>query len=220
MPSSSARARTPAEAASAPVRLPVRPSDAAILERILEDRGTGAAWLFDRYAKDVNRLLWRLLGADTKHDDVVQEVFQHILEKVHTVQDPNALKGWIVSVTIYRARYHIRRRRIRRRLWPLFNAEPRPVHQGPADHEGAQLLRRTQELIDRLPVDEQIVFVLRFIEEKPMADVAAACGVSLATAKRRLRAANKRFSRMVARDPDLALRLARGRGFSHEEDKR
>jgi RNA polymerase sigma-70 factor (ECF subfamily) len=50
-------------------------------------------------------------------------------------------------------------------------------------------LRRTYERLERLPVEQRVAIVLRRIEGLALDEVAAAMGVSLATAKRRIAAA-------------------------------
>src|SRR5687767_3895277 len=56
--------------------------------------------LFDRCEAQVNRLVWRVLGADEEHDDLVQQVFVALLAGLRRVRDPAALHGWVAAVTI------------------------------------------------------------------------------------------------------------------------
>jgi RNA polymerase sigma-70 factor (ECF subfamily) len=170
------------------------------------DPRTGEA-LFDRFEVRVNRIVWRVLGADEAHDDLVQQVFVALLKGLRQVREPDALAGWVAVVTINTVRSEIRRRRLRR-LW--FRSEPAALDLAEAPeppHEARELLRRTYAVLERLPADERIAFGLRFIDEMPLTEVAAACGCSLATIKRRLQAAQARFRRLAARDPALAERL-------------
>lgn len=170
---------------------------------------TGAA-LFDRYQATVNRLVWRVLGADDAHDDLVHQVFVALLAGIRRVRDHAALDGWVVVVTINTVRSEIRRRRIRR-LWLRSEPEAIDLAEAPApSHEARELLRRTYAVLANLPADERIAFTLRFIDEQPLTAVAAACGCSLATIKRRLGSARARFRRLADRDPALAEQLRRG----------
>ena len=59
-------------------------------------------------------------------------------------------------------------------------------------------------MLDKLPADERIAFALRFINEMELVEVADACQVSLATAKRRLARARKKFTTMALTYPELA----------------
>ena len=64
------------------------------------------------------------------------------------------------------------------------------------DNENFQALLDAFSLLPMLQgmsTDDRLVFSLRFIEGLEMADVAVACDVSLSTAKRRLKDAEKHF---------------------------
>lgn len=170
------------------------------------DPRTGEA-LFDRCEAQVNRIVWRVLGADEAHDDVVQQVFVALLKGLAGVRDPEAAAGWVAAVTVNTVRSELRRRRLRR-LWMSAASEAVELAEAPAaPHEARELLRRTYAVLAKLPADERIAFGLRFIDEMPLVEVAEACGCSLATIKRRLQAARQRFRRLAERDPMLAERL-------------
>ena len=176
-------------------------SDIALLTA-LKARDPGAtAELFDRYGRHVRRVLARVMGSDPELTDLVQEVFLRALGKVHTVRDGNKLKGWLSSVAVFTARGTIRSRQ--RFRWLGF----RPPEQLPdpgsvnADPVILEALRRMYAVLNKLPVDERIAFALRNIDQMELTEVAKACGVSLATIKRRLNKAEHRFVRL-AQDED------------------
>ena len=85
-------------------------------------RGQPAAWnhLVDRFRPTVKRVVASVLGADSELGDVIQEVFMHVVEHIHQLRDPPALRSWITTVAIFTARGHIRSRRRNRRI--LFGA--------------------------------------------------------------------------------------------------
>ena len=55
-----------------------------------------------------------------------------------------------------------------------------------------------------MPAAERMVFLLHVLEDKTLREISELCGHSLATAKRRLRRATRRFERLVEREPELA----------------
>jgi RNA polymerase sigma-70 factor (ECF subfamily) len=83
------------------------------------------------------------------------------------------------------------------------------VHPDPI---GRAALERFYTVLDRLDVRDRTAFALRYIEGMAMNDVAAALGVSLATAKRSLAHAQRRVLLHVERDPLLADYLAMALG--------
>lgn len=182
--------------------------DEELLER-LQRRDVGApVALYDHFAQDVNRMVWRQLGADSEHDDVVQQVFVAVLDGIDSVRDPKALRAWVLAVAVRTSCGEIRRRRLRR----LFSSSaPAPeVAVAAADHEARDLLRRVYAILDRLAVAERAMFILRFVDDRPLAEIAQLCDCSLATVKRRIERARRKFTRRAEREPELARRMQQG----------
>ena len=59
------------------------------------------------------------------------------------------------------------------------------------------------EILDRMPIKERVAFALRFIDGMTLPDAAEACETSLATLKRRLSRAERRFVEAARRRPNL-----------------
>jgi RNA polymerase sigma-70 factor (ECF subfamily) len=172
-------------------------ADADLVHALRRGDASAAEALFDRYAPYVERLLARALGADSELADVLQEVFVRAYRAIHTLKDAAALKGWLTTLTLFTARAHIRART--RRSWLRFVdwhqlPELPPV---PEDPQARDTLIHLHQILDRIPADQRIAFVLRFVEGMELTEVASACGVSLATVKRRLDRAQARFERLA-----------------------
>jgi RNA polymerase sigma-70 factor (ECF subfamily) len=152
------------------------------------DRGVTFDALFRRYARYVAAIAVRLLGRDDHEvDDVVQDVFWLASRRMHRLQDIDGARGWLVTATT-----RLVRRRLRRRRWrALFRAhEPlRDVPAPGATPEQRALLARLYRVLEQLPIEARLAWVLRHLEGERLEDVARACGCSLATAKRRIAAA-------------------------------
>jgi RNA polymerase sigma-70 factor (ECF subfamily) len=185
--------------------------DASIIDALRRGTGAGAAALYDRYAALLSRTVRRLMGADSEHDDMVQQVFVAALASAHRVRDPQALRGWLVTVAVNTVRSELRRRRYRRWIAPTADVhELTPEHYD--DPEARELLARVYAILEKLGIDERIAFTLRYINGSSLEDVAAACGCSLATAKRRLKAAELRVQKLAAKEPALAVYMSRAFG--------
>jgi RNA polymerase sigma-70 factor (ECF subfamily) len=146
--------------------------------------------LFARYGRYVARLAARMLGAgDSEVDDVVQEVFWLASRRLPRIVDMIQARGWLATVTVRLVRRRLRRRRFRR----LFHANPRRAEAPAPGATGEQraLLARLYEVLEELPTEQRLAWSLRYLEGEPLDGVAAACGCSLATAKRRVSAAKK-----------------------------
>jgi RNA polymerase sigma-70 factor (ECF subfamily) len=194
------------------------PTVAELLELMREEPSRGAPLFYDRFQRDVNRLVWRLLGADPEHDDLVQQVFLIAFRRIDQVRDAEKLLGWVRSIAVSVVYDEIRKRRVRRLF--LRDAVENEVHPSLVhDVEVRDFVLRAKRILDRMPAAERVVFLLHVLEGKGMLEIAELCGHSIATAKRRMSRANGRFAKLVARDPDLARLLggARATGGSPGE---
>lgn len=182
------------------------------------DPAAAARAVYSRFSEDVNRLVWRVLGADSEHDDVVHQVFVHIIAGLPKVREPETLPAWMASVCVKTVRSEIRRRRVRR-FFHIGSSDIGNVAAPVEDHEARNLLEKVYAVLDVMPADERIAFTLRYIDERPLLEVAEVCECSLATIKRRISRAEKRFARLASRDAAMSERLLRGRGSDVENDR-
>ncbi|HEX7452368.1 MAG TPA: sigma-70 family RNA polymerase sigma factor [Polyangiaceae bacterium] len=144
--------------------------------------------LFSRYSRYVAGLASRLLGSgDADLDDVVQDVFWLASRRIAKIPDLIQARGWLATVTTR----VVKRKLLRRRFRALFHASPSSgeVPARGATAEEHAVLARLYEVLEALPTDQRLAWSLRHLEGEPLDAVAAACGCSLATAKRRVAAA-------------------------------
>lgn len=199
---------TQTPAASVP---PVPPAqdDYALIAGIRRGDPAAATALFEQYRALVERTLVRILGFDSELPDAVQDTFIRALGSTRLLRDPQALPSWLIRIAVCTAADLIRRRR--RRRWLQFFAEPQDlidrgsqlVFEGEPDLEARQALQAAHAILDSLPTDERIAFSLRRLDGMELKDVARACGCSLATIKRRLARAEKRFLARAERQAAL-----------------
>jgi RNA polymerase sigma-70 factor, ECF subfamily len=184
--------------------------DAALVSGLYAGQPVAIAAFYDRYAPLVLRLLGRILGAERELADLHHDVFVRALGSLKDLRDPGALKPWLCSLTVNTARSAIQRRT--RRRWLSFLApEDLPEPEAPTSSgEVNEALRSTYAVLGELPPDERIAFALRFIDGMELTEVAEACGVSLATIKRRLARAEDRFTSIAREHPVLKEWLERG----------
>lgn len=179
-------------------------TDDTRLVAALKTREPGAVEaLLRRYGSHLRRVLTRVLGSDdTETPDVLQEVAVIAWQSIGRLSDPQALKAWLTQIAVFTARGLIRRRH--RQRWLSF-FEELPERSVPwASPEMQEAARAVYRIFDRMPVDERIPFALRMLEGLELEATAEACGMSLATVRRRLVRAERRFHKM-ARQCDALL---------------
>jgi RNA polymerase sigma-70 factor, ECF subfamily len=188
-------------------RLSAPLSDAAIVAGIVDGKESAAAALWSRYGKLVYRLAERSLGCPHEAEDLTQDVFVCLLNKVGGLRDATSLRSFVVSVTIRTLKWQLRRKR-RRQWWVNLTRTgglPDLAVQG-GDVE--QVLGRFYRLLDRLKPDDRVIFVLRRVDGMQLQEVAQATGHSLATVKRRLVKADAQLSQWMEHEPLLVIYLA------------
>ena len=155
---------------------------------------------FRQYSGYVATIAWRILGRDDELDDVVQDVFLDAVRGLRRLREPAATKGWLATVTVRVAMRRLRRRKLARFLgldeaWR--GDEPRAPGASP---EQQALLASVYRALDDLPVSERVAWTLRTLEGRELGEVAALCGCSLATVKRRVAAARQALERRFEHD--------------------
>jgi len=159
------------------------------------------AWA--RFSPLVRRVLSRSLGPRYEVEDIVQNVFLCLFERVHTLRDPVALKAFVIAITLRTMRYEVRRARVRRWVGLSPSAELADLQVVHADNSARHALIHFYRALDRLSERDRAAFVLRFIEELEVGEIAAALNVSIPTARRCFTRAWQRVTFFARRDPFL-----------------
>ena len=174
------------------------PSDAALVVAAREGEAWAREALFRRHARLANGLAFRLLGRDQEVDDVVQDAYVTVLDRLHRLEDPQAFSSFLASVIVHRVRRVLRRRRLARRLGlvpPAVPIDPTGFIASTAPPDAVAELRSVYAIVDDLPTDERLALLLRRVEGLPLDEVAELCGCSLATVKRRIDKAEEKLTR-------------------------
>jgi RNA polymerase sigma-70 factor (ECF subfamily) len=198
---------------------PLSAADDATLAVALIEKNTAAprvAWT--RFSPLVRRILRRSLGPQHDVEDIVQDVFLCLFERVHTLRDPVALKAFVIAITVRTARYEIRRARVRRWVGLSRTAELPDLRVVNADTSSQHALIHFYRTLNRINERDRTAFILRFIEGMEAAEVAAALDVSVPTARRCFTRAWDRVTFYAQRDPFLVDYLGKLEATSSEEE--
>jgi RNA polymerase sigma-70 factor (ECF subfamily) len=178
-------------------------ADAAILAAAAGgERERAAALLFDRHGEVMRRVLHRILGPSDEVQDARQEALLRTLDRLDRVETAAELRPFACGVAAFVAREHLRKRA--RRRWLRFSAPEDVPEPEPERSEAKDAMRAVYRVLDQLDADDRVAFCLRVIDGMELEEVAGACGVSLATAKRRIAHARDRFLLHARRQPELS----------------
>ena len=188
--------------------------DDALIHALRAGHPGAAAVFYDQHAAHVHRTLQSALGADADVPDLLQEVFIRAIDRIGELEDLGRVRSWLASIAVFTARAHIRRR-ARCKWLSLFSPDrARSRQQEPPSADARFALRETYSLLNDMPLNERMAFVLRIIEGMTLPDAAVACRVSLATFKRRLSRAEKQFLQAARKRPTLVHWLEEGTRWS------
>jgi RNA polymerase sigma-70 factor, ECF subfamily len=173
--------------------------DEAELVAVARAGGTAAqAELFRRHAPRILALLERLLASTADAEDALQDTFVTAFRDLAQLREAEAFGAWLRAIAVRQAHRRFRQRR----FWAAFGldrsltdarlADLADPAAGPEVHAE---LARLDEVLARLPARNRVAWMLRYVEGCELGEVAASCGCSLATAKRRIAAAQSRVSR-------------------------
>jgi RNA polymerase sigma-70 factor (ECF subfamily) len=160
--------------------------------------------LFDRYGVAIHRVLLRIVGDDPEGRDLLHDTFLRALDHIGELRDPRALKSWLNRMAVFTAQEWIRARRRRGHSGSADSTSELSVSPVP---EAREAVRAFYAIMDRFPADERAAFILRFVEEMELTEVAGACDVSVSTARRRIRRAERRFLKLLPQFPALNERI-------------
>lgn len=141
--------------------------------------------VFRAYSPYVARVAQRLLGDPSQVDDVIQEVFLAAMRGLEKVRSPEAVKSWLGTVTVRTARRRLRRSRLRAFVG-LDRVPARLLIGDEVSPEVRAHLTAVYRVLDRLPTDDRIAWILRHVEGHNLEEVGALVGCSRATAHRRV----------------------------------
>jgi RNA polymerase sigma-70 factor (ECF subfamily) len=176
---------------------------------VVEGLRAGDAWaseaLWEQYSDRVSRFFARSLGRSTEDvEDLTQEVFLRILTRPGTIRDPSALREFVMAVALRVLKNMFRYRWIRRVVRLSDDGQLPDVPASPSSDETTrQALRRCYAILDDLSARERAAFVLRYLEEMTLEEVARCMEISRTSVKRLIRSGIGKVSERVAEDADL-----------------
>jgi RNA polymerase sigma-70 factor (ECF subfamily) len=178
-------------------RAPDEVQDEELVVRALRGETWAKEALFRRHVRAVTGTVIRLLRRKDDAEDIVQETFTIALTELARLRDPQAFEAWVLQIAV-RGIYRRLRKQKLLRLLGLDRGTDDATLAMLAQENATQELTAELALLDRvlmkLPADQRLAWMLRNVEGESLERVAEILKCSLATAKRRIRAAQERIS--------------------------
>ena len=177
-------------------------NDVELIRRILDDDETAFAELVDKYHKPVHALAWRKIGDFHTAEDITQDVFLNIYQRLHTLKDPKLFSGWVYVITTRLCATWIRKNRIKTQ--PLEETETTMLQKDAYSQYVAADRAKTanqaqrdvvKKLLAKLKESERTVMTLHYLGEMTVEEISRFLGVSAGTIKSRLQRARNRLQK-------------------------
>lgn len=190
--------------------------DAQLVERALAGDRSAEESIYKRHVGSLAGLVLRLVVDQAETEDIVQDTFAVAFQELPRLRRVSSLRAWLARIAVSQVHRRFRRRRLLRLLRLESGVDPAAALDRVAAPDAGPEVRSELASLGRslqaLPVAERIAWSLRYIEGATLEEVAATCACSLATAKRRIAAAEKHVrTRLGGFDWSTPLPLVRRR---------
>ena len=179
----------------------------ALLERIRNGDDSGFEQIVQQHTGNIIGLAWRLVGNREEAEDLAQEAFLRLHRSLPEFRGESRISTWLYRTTTRLAIDHLRRERLKRKLFFFRKDDDMP---DPADlakdtrndpgrellaQEAMQSLRKS---LGKLSSRQQVIFTLRHYEGLSLKEIAEHLDLEIGTVKAHLHRAVTQMRRDLA----------------------
>lgn len=184
--------------------------DLAALRALVENAQRGDRRAADRLVRQhdgwLRSVIYGVLGRPDLVDDVAQQVWSQVWERLHSLKEPDRLRSWLYSVARNAAidAGQARKRKAAVGLEQIGDVDRDSrtyrAHSSPASDESHALLMRC---VEALPAIYREPFVLRHLEDWSYAEIGALLDMPVETVETRLVRARRLLKEMLRERPAI-----------------
>ena len=189
--------------------------DVELIERILTGDENAFASLVRKYQQQIHTLVWRKIGDFQNAEDIVQETFLQVYQKLETLEDPTQFTRWVHQIANRLCIAWHRKNRIQTESLEetdISEIETEAYSRYIAtEHEkitGETQRDLVEKLLEKLKERDREVITLHYFEEMSSSEIGNFLGVSENTIKSRLHRAKqqlKKYQSMVQEALDITI---------------
>ena len=166
--------------------------DDALIEAALRGEGSAAARLYHRYVDRVHRICYRIVLNPSEVKDCVQEVWLKVFQHLDRFQPGKPFGPWLNSITVHTA-IDFYRKSSGSQSHAVSLQDPNGAPMAEDSPNGAQWLEESHNLdavlqaLQEISLTQRTVFILRFFEDLPPAEIAQMLHCSVNTIRTHIR---------------------------------
>ena len=177
-------------------------NDVELIHRILDGDETAFSTLIEKYQKQVHALAWRKIGDFHIAEEITQDTFLKVYQKLTTLRKPQRFAGWLYVITTRCCQAWLRKKQIQTESIEEIESEelePEAYSRYIAEEKTKVTVeaqrRIVKKLLTTLPESERTVITLHYFAEMTCEEMSEFLGVSVNTIKSRLRRARNRLKK-------------------------
>ena len=177
-------------------------NDVERIRRILAGDENAFVSLVEKYQKQVHALAWRKIGDFHIAEEITQDTFLKVYQKLSTLKDPTQFSGWLYVIATNQCRAWLRKKRIE--TASLEDTDIALVEGGAysryvADEHAKVTVEAQREvvkkLLAKLKESERTVMTLHYFGDMTCEEISRFLGVSTSAIKLRLHRARQRLQK-------------------------
>ncbi len=180
----------------------MKSNDVELIHRILAGDETAFVDLVNKYQKQVHALAWRKIGDFHIAEEITQDTFLKVYQKLSTLKNPNQFSGWLYVIATRQCLSWLRKKRIETESledtdteWIDETAYSRYVAEEHAKATTEAQREVVKKLLAKLKESERTVMTLHYLGEMTVEEISRFLGVSTSAIKIRLHRARQRLKK-------------------------
>jgi RNA polymerase sigma-70 factor, ECF subfamily len=181
---------------------PQQPTDFELAQNSAAGDTAAFEEIYHRHFRRVYALCLRMMGNPTEAEDMTQEVFLQLFNKIGMFRGDSAFTTWLHRMTVNQVLMHFRKRSTRSEKITDEGETPVQIVQGTANPNKMPVVDRIalERALQQLPTGYRTVFVLHDIEGYEHYEVADMLGIAEGTSKSQLHKARLKLRQLIKQE--------------------
>jgi RNA polymerase sigma-70 factor (ECF subfamily) len=176
-----------------------QPPDFELAKKAAAGDGKAFEELYRRHYRRVYALTLRMMGNPTEAEDMTQEVFLQLFNKIGMFRGESAFTTWLHRMTVNQVLMHFRKKSTRSELLTDEGETPVQIVKGTENPSTAPVIDRIglENALKQLPNGYRTVFVLHDVEGYEHYEIAEMLGIAEGTSKSQLHKARLKLRQLI-----------------------
>lgn len=174
-----------------------------LVEKARDGNRTAFDQLIDRYQGDIYRMIYYRIRRQMDAEDLTQDVFIRAYRSITRLREPDRFRSWLYTIAVNRVNDHLRKKRVRS-IFKSSDEVPEVQPEANENREKPEALeqvlkedfwRQVGRIAQKLSRMEREVFMLRFMDDLNITEIAQVLKKSESTVKTHLYRALAKFKK-------------------------